>query len=112
MTRTQNNPINPAGPAGTRMGKMVKKPFFLVFALMLLLSTAANASHFRYGLITATRLSETLTQVTYKLNLSLSWRLGAAPTGANFVISGGNTGNVTISTTTVTDPSGGWDNST
>ncbi len=92
--------------------KLAVQPFFMVFALLLLVSSAANASHFRFGLITATRISETSTQVTYRLNVSLSWRLGTAMTPIPFTISGGNSGSVSVPMTTVVDPSGGWDNST
>lgn len=98
--------------AGTLIKKMVSKPLFMVIALMLLISSTANASHFRYGLITATRLTETATTVTYRLNVALSWRLTTAPTINSFAISGGNSGSVNVSMTNVTDPSGGWTNST
>ncbi|MES2006154.1 MAG: choice-of-anchor D domain-containing protein [Bacteroidota bacterium] len=84
----------------------------LLFSLLLLCTVSGVfASHFRYGLVTATRLSETSTQVTYRLNVSLAWRLGAAPVSVPFAISGGNSGSVTVNLTNVTDPSGGWTNS-
>lgn len=83
----------------------------LLLILTVLFSTSAFASHFRFGLITATRLSETTTTVTYRLNVSTSWRLGA-PNGNSFAISGGNIGSVNVPMTFVTDPSGEWTNGT
>ncbi|MCW3120542.1 MAG: hypothetical protein JWQ38_34 [Flavipsychrobacter sp.] len=94
--------------------KKTARALFL-FIAVLFMSNVANASHFRFGLITATRLSETFGSpgtVTYRLNVSLSWRLGTAMTPIPFTISGGNTGGVNVPMTTVTDPSGGWENST
>jgi HYR domain len=91
-------------------GGTIKRMLMMLFFLFLT-TTALFASHFRYGLLTATRLSETATTVTYRLNSSQSWRLGQAPSAAGFSISGGNSGSITIFNTTVTDPSGGWDNS-
>ena len=78
---------------------------------MLIIPHQASASHFRFGLVTTTRLSETPTTVTYRLNVSVSWRLGTAPVYIPFTISGGNTGSVTVTMTTVTDPTGTYDNS-
>lgn len=72
----------------------------------------AFASHFRYGVLTATRLSETGTTVTYRLNTSMAWRLGAAPTSAFFAVSGGNSTSFNMPLTVVNDPSGGWQNAT
>jgi hypothetical protein len=112
MKQTQHNPIVPVGRTGTILRKIVAKPFFLIFSIMLLASSVANASHFRFGLITATRLSSTSTTVTYRLNVSLSWRLTTAPTNNTFTISGGNSGSVNVPMSNVIDPSGGWDNST
>jgi hypothetical protein len=85
-----------------------KKAFLVLFLLMTISSFAA---HFRSGSITATRLSETATTVTYKLNYTSSWRLGTAGGNPTFTVSGGNNTYVTIPTTTVTDPSGAWSNS-
>lgn len=82
-----------------------------LLAIFIFISSMSYASHFRYGVVTATRLSETGTTVTYRLNLSEAWRLGTAPTSSPFTISGGNTGSITIPMTNVTDPSGGWTNS-
>jgi HYR domain len=92
-------------------GGTIKRMLMMLFFLFLT-TTALFASHFRYGLLTATRLSETATTVTYRLNSSQSWRLGNGASEANtpFVISGGNTGSFTLVHTTVLDPSGGWDN--
>ena len=89
----------------------IRRTIMMLFFLFLT-TASLFASHFRYGLLTATRLSETSTTVTYRLNSSQSWRLGTGAGEANspFVISGGNTGGFTINHTTVTDPSGGWDN--
>ncbi len=87
------------------------KSLFVLIAI-LLVSNIASASHFRFGVITATRLSETPTTVTYRMNVSMSWRLGVAPTINSFAISGGNSGSFSVTMTNVTDPSGGWDNST
>jgi len=92
---------------------MVKtaRALFLLFAIMLLGFTA-GATHFRFGLITAARLSETSTTVTYQLNVSLSWRLATAPASVPFTISGGNTGSFSVAMNNVTDPSGLWQNGT
>jgi|GEM_PF-4971505 len=87
------------------------KSLFVLIAI-LLVSNIASASHFRFGVITATRLSETPTTVTYRMNVSMSWRLGVAPTINTFTMSGGNSGSFNVTMTNVTDPSGGWDNST
>lgn len=84
----------------------------LCIFLMSFVPLMAGATHFRFGSITATRLSETLTTATYRLNVSLSWRLGTAPSAIPFTISGGNSGSVSVPMTTVTDPSGIYDNST
>jgi hypothetical protein len=90
--------------------RMAVRSLMLLFALVA--SVSAFASHFRYGLITATRLSETTTTVTYRLNVSMAWRLTQAPTSVSFSISGGNTGSVLVPISNVTDPSGQWTNST
>ena len=91
---------------------ITKQIRFMLAVLLLCFSTQALASHFRFGLVTATRLSETSTTVTYRINVSTSWRLGVAPTSTPFTFSGGNTGSVSVPMTNVTDPSGGWTNST
>jgi len=90
---------------------MIKR---LLFSLLLLCTVSGVfASHFRYGNITWTRVSETPTTVTIRLNVSLAWRLTAAPPSASFAISGGpTTGSVNVPLSNVTDPSGGWTNST
>nr|MBC7612603.1 hypothetical protein [Pseudopedobacter sp.] len=86
------------------------KLFLLSFTL-LLFSFTASASHFRYGNISWTRISETSTTSTIQLNVSTSWRLGAAPGSIYFAFSGGPTsGGVSIPTTVTIDPSGGWSN--
>jgi Zn ribbon nucleic-acid-binding protein len=90
-------------------GKMTKRIFTMMF-LLFFATSALFASHFRYGLLTATRLSETSTTVTYRLNSSQSWRLGEADPSYPFVISGGNSGSFSMPHTIATDPSGGWDN--
>lgn len=82
----------------------------LLLFMSSLLVTGIFASHFRYGLVTATRLSETSTTVTYRLNVSEAWRLGNAPGSSNFNISGGNSGVFNVPMTAATDPSGGWTN--
>ena len=79
--------------------------------MLILFCSLGYASHYRFGVVTATRLSETSTTVTYRLNISESWRLGTAPGSSFFSISGGNSGSFSASMTTVTDPSGGWSNS-
>ena len=84
----------------------------MLFVLLLVSASSALASHYRYGVVTATRLSETSTTVTYRLNVSEAWRLGSASTFSSFSISGGNTGSVGVTMTVVTDPSGGWSNGT
>ncbi len=94
-------------------GTLVKRKYLLTLMLGIVL-TASNlfASHFRYGVVTATRLSETSTTVTYRLNVSEAWRLGSATSSKSFSISGGNTGSVLVPLTIVTDPSGQWSNTT
>jgi hypothetical protein len=90
------------------------KPFvknFALLAILLFISSISFASHFRYGLITATRLSETSTTVTYRLNGSEAWRLGTATGSSSYVVTGGNSGSFAMPMTSVTDPSGGWTNS-
>lgn len=94
-----------------RIGLTIKRKIFLLFILFLS-SSAVFASHFRYGLVTATRLSETSTTVTYRINVSEAWRLGVASSGSSFSISGGNSGSLFVPLTIVNDPSGGWSNST
>jgi hypothetical protein len=84
---------------------------FLLLAISIFISSLSFATHFRYGFLTATRLSETPTTVTYRLDLSEAWRLTTAPTTSPFIISGGNSGSINIPMTNVTDPSGGWTNS-
>lgn len=86
-------------------------PQILLLAI-LLFSTQVFATHFRYGSVTATRISETVNQVTYRLNVVTAWRLTQAPSSVPFTFSGGNSGNVSVPMTNVTDPSGGWTNST
>jgi Kef-type K+ transport system membrane component KefB len=51
-------------------GGTIKRMLMMLFFLFLT-TTALFASHFRFGLLTATRLSETSTTVTYRLNSSL-----------------------------------------
>nr|MBA3705375.1 hypothetical protein [Bacteroidota bacterium] len=87
------------------------KMLMLLFAFLFLSLSNIFATHFRYGLVTATRLSETATTVTYRLNVSLAWRLTVAPSSAAFAISGGNSGSVNVTLSNVTDPSGNWTNS-
>jgi hypothetical protein len=83
----------------------------LLLTFLMLVTTQLFASHFRYGNITATRLSETSTTVTYRLNVTTAWRLGTGDPNT-FTISGGNSGSVTVAMSFVTDPSGGWTNGT
>lgn len=83
----------------------------LVLSLCLLVTTQLFASHFRYGNVTATRISETSTTVTYRLNVTLAWQTSPV-TSVPFTISGGNTGSVSVPMSNVTDPSGGWINGT
>ena len=94
------------------IGKLVQSKQLLLLMIGVILS-ASNlfASHFRYGVATATRLSETSTTVTYRLNVSEAWRLNSASSSAFFSISGGNTGSLSVPMTIVTDPSGQWSNS-
>ncbi len=92
--------------------KRAARQLLLLLVVTLLSCSQASATHFRFGMVTATRLSETPTTVTYQLNLSLSWRLGTAPASVPFVISGGNSGTVTFAMLNVTDPSGLWQNGT
>lgn len=86
--------------------KKVMGLLFCIFALPLVLM----ATHFRFGLITATRISETATTVTYRLNVSTAFQ-GFTSTGI-YSITGGNTGSVNIPMSFVTDPSGAWINGT
>jgi hypothetical protein len=79
---------------------------FLMFA-----TSQLFASHFRYGNITATRLSETSTTVTYRLNVTTAWRLGTGDPNS-FSITGGNSGSINVPMSFVTDPSNGWTNGT
>lgn len=90
-----------------RRRKWLLTAFLLIFSLSISFGT-----HFRAGTVTWTRVSETATTVTIRLNVSLSWRLGTAQSNAVFSISGGNTGSVAVPLTNVSDPSGGWTNST
>jgi len=83
----------------------------LVLSFCLLLTTQLFASHFRYGTVTATRISETSTTVTYRLNVTLAWQTSPV-TSVPFTISGGNSGSVSVPMSNVTDPSGGWINGT
>jgi hypothetical protein len=91
--------------------KTAVRSLFL-FVAILLAGSSARATHFRYGLVTAYRVSETIGTVTYRLDVSLSWRLGTAPPAVPFTISGGNTGSLSVPLVNVTDPSGNWQNST
>ncbi len=96
------------------LSKMMKRSFTMLFFLFFATSTLF-ASHFRYGLLTATRLSETSTTVTYRLNSTTAWRTGSFlsfyPAGnLSYSITGGNTGSVTITHSVATDPSGNWEN--
>ncbi len=109
LRKKRNNSKN-GNPISGSMKFSFRK--LLPFAVLLIVSFNSYASHFRFGSITATRLSETATTVTYQLNLSESWRLGSSPAAANFIVSGGNSGAFTIPTTNVIDPSGSWLNST
>lgn len=84
----------------------------LMIACLWSFSSDAIASHYRYGNVSATKLSETSTTVTYQINLSEAWRLNAADPASYFNITGGNTGSFTIYKATVTDPSGQWTNAT
>jgi len=76
-----------------------KKFLFVLFFLMSS-TVAVFGSHFRYGVMTATRLSETPTTVTYKVTLSTSWNLawnfGTTTPSHSIVRSGGNTGSFTV----------------
>jgi hypothetical protein len=91
------------------LGKSLK--LFLFSITLLLFSLTASASHFRYGNISWTRISETPTTITIQLNVSTSWRLGVAPGSIYFAFSGGpTTGGVSVPMTVTTDPSGGWTN--
>lgn len=91
--------------------KMKSLMKFGLIALTFVVSSVSFASHFRSGSLTATRLSETATTVIYRLNYSSSWRLGASGGNPTFSVTGGNTTSITIPTTNVNDPSGGWLNS-
>ncbi len=94
-------------------GKLTQQKHLLTMLLgFILTSSNLFATHFRYGVATATRLSETSTTVTYRLNVSEAWRLNSASSTAFFSISGGNTGSLNVPMTIVTDPSGQWSNST
>ncbi|MFN3301132.1 MAG: hypothetical protein ACK41Z_13160, partial [Sediminibacterium sp.] len=90
-----------------------KKSLFVLFFLMSS-TVAVFGSHFRYGVMTATRLSETPTTVTYKVTLSTSWNLawnfGTTTPSHSIVRSGGNTGSFTVTGPLVLDPSGQWRN--
>src|SRR5688500_5171669 len=66
------------------------------------------ASHFRGGTVTWTRVSETSTHITIRLNVSLSWRNGAAPTIVDFFASGGNVGRYPVQMTNSLDATGLW----
>ena len=92
-----------------------KKTFFVLFFLMSS-TIAVFGSHFRYGVMTATRLSETPTTVTYQVTLSTSWNLawnfGTTTPSHTIVRSGGNTGSFTVTGPLVLDPSGQWRNHT
>ncbi len=74
--------------------------------LMLLFVMSASASHFRFGNVTATRISETATTVTYRINTTISSRNDFIINSAQFSFSGGNSGSITIPLTTYLDPSG------
>ena len=90
------------------------KYFLMKFSILILtifVSSISFASHFRSGSLTATRLSETATDVTYRLNYSSSWRLNAIGPAPNFIISGGNSSSIFIPVTTTLDPSNSWENS-
>jgi len=89
-----------------------------LMAILFFMSFGAFASHYRYGVVTATRISETSTTVTYRINVNEAWRLGTAPGIATYTISGGNATNLStglyylnVPLSNVTDPSGGWTNS-
>ncbi|MDP3392963.1 LamG-like jellyroll fold domain-containing protein [Sediminibacterium sp.] len=90
-----------------------KKTFFVLFFLMSS-TIAVFGSHFRYGVMTATRLSETPTTVTYQVTLSTSWNLawnfGTTTPSHSIVRSGGNTGSFLVTGPLVLDPSGQWRN--
>ena len=92
-----------------------KKTFFVLFFLMSS-TIAVFGSHFRYGVMTATRLSETPTTVTYQVTLSTSWNLawnfGTTTPSHTIVRTGGNTGSFTVTGPLVLDPSGQWRNHT
>jgi hypothetical protein len=83
-----------------------------LLCVMMFAGLQASATHFRFGLVTATRLSETSTTVTYRLDVQESWRDMAAPATSFFTISGGNSGSITITMSITDDPIGNWDNST
>ena len=85
--------------------------YLLLLLLLVCATTSSYAAHFRFGLMTATRLSETTTSVTYRLNVSTSWRIGTNGGPSNrYNFSGGNSGFTDIPMAYVTDPSGGWIN--
>lgn len=90
------------------------KKYLLLLILMMSTSTALLATHFRYGLMTATRTAETSTTVTYKVTVSLSWNLtfafGTTTPTHTISITGGNTGSFTVTGPLVLDPSGQWRN--
>ncbi|MBB1287361.1 T9SS type A sorting domain-containing protein [Flavisolibacter sp. BT320] len=89
------------------------KKFCSVVFILLAVPLLVAASHFRFGLLTATKISETATTITYRLNASTSWRTDATGGSSNrFFISGGNSGFVDIPMTYTLDPSGLWANGT
>ena len=89
----------------------MKKKLILSFVVFLLAAIPGFSSHFRAGSVTWTRISETSSTVTIRLNVSLSWRLGVADPSAFFTITGGNSGSINVPLTNTADPSGGWTNS-
>jgi hypothetical protein len=82
-----------------------------LLGVAMLTGLQASATHFRFGLVTATRLSETSTTVTYRIDVQESWRDGTASVTSPFLISGGNSGTLNVTMTIVNDPIGDWDNS-
>ncbi len=102
---------NPSTARSPRMNlSMFQKSrrLVLLLAAFLFVSVSAMASHFRYGLVTATRISETSTTVTYRFNVNLAWRTGSAASSAYFTISGGNSGSFYVSMINVASSGGDW----
>ena len=86
----------------------------LLMFVFCLVSSDAEADHFRYGSIKWIKLSETATTVTVKLDVAYSYKLGYADSNIDFYVKrdGVVLSSFRINLLNVTDPSGGWVNST